>query len=86
MSTHSSRTLGFASRLTLMMASVVLVAVVVVASLLYVSYRNSFTRATLDELETSGSLNVQFVFAVGTVPSGRDDVSGLAGCRPFQPA
>lgn len=58
MSTHSSRTLGFASRLTLMMASVVLVAVVVVASLLYVSYRNSFTRATLDELETSGSLNV----------------------------
>lgn len=58
MSTHSSRTLGFASRLTLMMVSVVLVAVVVVASLLYVSYRNSYTRATLEELEISGSLNV----------------------------
>lgn len=58
MSAHRSPTLGFASRLTLMMTSVVLVAVVVVAGLLYVSYRNSFTRATLEELQTSGSLNV----------------------------
>ena len=62
MSTDSSRTsrpgLGFGSRLTLMMAGVVLVAVTAVASLLYVSYSNSFTRVTLDELETSGSLNV----------------------------
>lgn len=62
MSTHSPRALrsglGFASRLTLMMAGLVLVAVTAVASLLYVSYSNSFTRVTLDELETSGSLNV----------------------------
>jgi methyl-accepting chemotaxis protein len=62
MSDHSSRTLrpglGFASRLTLMMTGVVLVAVIAVASLLYVSYSNSFTRVTLDELETSGRLNV----------------------------
>jgi len=58
MFTDSSRKLGFASRLTLMMAGVVMVAVTIVAGLLYVSYRDSFTRATLDELETSGSMNV----------------------------
>ncbi|MDO8908470.1 MAG: methyl-accepting chemotaxis protein [Pseudohongiella sp.] len=70
MSVHSSRTLrsgnrsgnrsgiGFASRLTLMMTGVVLLAVTSVASVLYVSYSNSYTRVTLDELETSGRLNV----------------------------
>lgn len=62
MSVNSSRTsgsgIGFASRLTMMMTGLVLVAVTAVASLLYVSYSNSFTRVTLDELETSGSLNV----------------------------
>lgn len=62
MSIQSSRTsrsgIGFASRLTLMMTGLVLVAVTAVASLLYVSYSNSFTRVTLHELETSGSLNV----------------------------
>lgn len=62
MSTDSSHPLrsgiGFASRLTMMMTGLVLVAVTAVASLLYVSYSNSFTRVTLDELETSGSLNV----------------------------
>lgn len=61
MSTNSSRTLtpglGFGSRLTIMMVGLVLVAVTAVASLLYVSYSNSFSRVTLHELETSGKLN-----------------------------
>lgn len=59
MSDISSRTLGFGSRLTIMMTGLVLVSVVAVASLLYVSYRDSFTRVTMEELETSGALNVR---------------------------
>lgn len=59
MSVPSSRSLSFGARLTIWMTSVVLVSVVVVSSLVYISYRDSYTRATMDELEVSGSLNVR---------------------------
>ena len=54
-----SRSFSFAGRLTVLMTSLVLVAVIAVASLLYVSYRDSFTRVTLEELEMTGELNVR---------------------------
>ncbi|MDH7942496.1 methyl-accepting chemotaxis protein [Pseudohongiella sp. SYSU M77423] len=56
---NSSRKMGFGSRLTLLMTGLVLTSVLVVASVLYVSYRNSFTQVTLDELSTTGELNMQ---------------------------
>lgn len=59
MSVKSSRSLSFGARLTIWMTSVVLVSVVVVSSLVYMSYRDSYTRATMDELQVSGSLNVR---------------------------
>ncbi|MDO9519852.1 MAG: methyl-accepting chemotaxis protein [Pseudohongiella sp.] len=42
----------------MMMTGLVLLAVTSVASVLYFSYSNSYSRVTLDELETSGRLNV----------------------------
>lgn len=50
---------SFAGRLTILITGLVLAAVIAVASLLYMSYRDSFTRVTLDELETTGELNVR---------------------------
>jgi len=51
--------MGFGSRLTLLMTGLVLTSVLVVASVLYVSYRNSFTQVTLEEVSTTGELNMQ---------------------------
>ena len=59
MSTKSSTSLSFGARLTIWMTGVVLVSVVLVSSLVYVSYRDSFTDVTMKELEVSGSLNVR---------------------------
>lgn len=52
-----SAPLGFGVRLTLMIVGLVLAAVLTVTSLVFVSYRESFTRATLDELQATGELN-----------------------------
>ncbi|MEX2334207.1 MAG: cache domain-containing protein, partial [Pseudohongiella sp.] len=59
MSVKPSSSLSFGARLTIWMTGVVLVSVVAVSTLVYVSYRDSFTRVTMNELEVSGSLNVR---------------------------
>ncbi len=47
---------GFSSRLTLMIVSLVLASVVLVAGLVYTQYRQSFTQATVDQLEGTGEM------------------------------
>ncbi|HDZ07523.1 methyl-accepting chemotaxis protein [Pseudohongiella sp.] len=59
MSAKPSPSLSFGARLTIWMTGVVLVSVVLVSSLVYASYRDSFTDVTMSELEVSGSLNVR---------------------------
>ena len=59
MSAKSSSSLSFGARLTIWMTGVVLVSVVLVSSLVYVSYRDSFTEVTMNEMEVSGALNVR---------------------------
>jgi len=51
--------MSFRARLTLWITGVVLVSVVLVSTLVYVSYRDSFTEVTMSEMEVSGSLNVR---------------------------
>ena len=51
--------LGFSSRLTLMIVSLVLASVVLVAGLIYAQYRQSFTQATVEQLEGTGEMMAQ---------------------------
>ncbi|SDU16664.1 methyl-accepting chemotaxis protein [Halopseudomonas salegens] len=51
--------LSFAARLTLMLVGLILVSIVTISSLIMMSYRASFTTATLDQLQTMGGLNAQ---------------------------
>ncbi len=53
------RSMGFGARLTVMMVGLVLAAVLAVSTLVFVSFRESFTQATLDELEATGRLNAE---------------------------
>ncbi|RCV90911.1 methyl-accepting chemotaxis protein [Billgrantia montanilacus] len=48
--------LGFSSRLTLMIVSLVLISVMLVAGLVYAQYRQSFTQATVDQLQGTGEM------------------------------
>ncbi|MCE8004394.1 methyl-accepting chemotaxis protein [Billgrantia ethanolica] len=48
--------LGFSRRLTLMIVSLVLISVMLVAGLVYVQYRQSFTQATVDRLQGTGEM------------------------------
>ncbi|OFE12731.1 chemotaxis protein [Pseudohongiella acticola] len=59
MSVKSLSSMSFRARLTLWITGVVLVSVVLVSTLVYVSYRDSFTEVTMSEMEVSGSLNVR---------------------------
>ncbi|ACL71256.1 methyl-accepting chemotaxis sensory transducer [Thioalkalivibrio sulfidiphilus HL-EbGr7] len=49
--------LGFAGTLTLMIVSLVLVAIVTITSLVFAQYRDSFTRATINQLQGTGDMN-----------------------------
>lgn len=51
-----SRKLGFQGRLTLMIFTLVLVAVTAVASLVYFQYRESYTQATVNQLHGTGEM------------------------------
>ncbi len=59
MSVKPLSSLSFRARLTIWITGVVLVSVVLVSTLVYVSYRDSFTEVTMSEMEVSGSLNVR---------------------------
>ncbi|MDP2283356.1 MAG: methyl-accepting chemotaxis protein, partial [Pseudohongiella sp.] len=59
MSSHNPRTFSFGSRLTVMMTGLVLISVVSIASIMYLSYKQSFERVTLTELEVTGDLSVK---------------------------
>ncbi|TVP93536.1 MAG: methyl-accepting chemotaxis protein [Pseudomonadaceae bacterium] len=51
--------LSFGARLTLMLVGLILVSIVTISSLVMMSYRASFTEASLDQLQTMGELNAQ---------------------------
>ncbi|WP_339856633.1 methyl-accepting chemotaxis protein [Pseudohongiella acticola] len=59
MSVKPLSSMSFRARLTIWITGVVLVSVVLVSTLVYVSYRDSFTEVTMSEMEVSGSLNVR---------------------------
>lgn len=59
MSSHNPRTVSFGSRLTIMMTGLVLISVVSIASIMYLSYKQSFERVTLTELQVTGDLSVK---------------------------
>ncbi|RFA28572.1 chemotaxis protein [Alkalilimnicola ehrlichii] len=51
--------LGFAGQLTAMIVSLVLVAIVLVTTLVYQQYRNSYTEVALGQLRGTGEMNAQ---------------------------
>lgn len=51
------RNMGFGSRLTVIMVSLLLVSILVLTSLVFVEYRNSQTRAVVNTLQTTSVLN-----------------------------
>src|SRR5690606_34027974 len=53
------RNLGFGSRLTTIMVSLLLVSILVLTSLVFVEYRNSQTRAVVNTLQTTSELNAE---------------------------
>ena len=58
MSTTAPR-FGFATRLTLMLAGLILISIITISTLLLLSYRASFTEASLEQLQTRGELNAE---------------------------
>lgn len=56
---ESTPRLGFGVRLTLMLVGLILVSIVTVSSLILMSYRASYTEASIDQLQTMGELNAQ---------------------------
>ncbi|MCC5811450.1 MAG: methyl-accepting chemotaxis protein [Ectothiorhodospiraceae bacterium] len=54
-----SERLGFGGRLTLMIVTLVLVAIVTIATLVYMQYRDSYQRAALNSLQGTGEMNSQ---------------------------
>ncbi|WP_111641551.1 methyl-accepting chemotaxis protein [Marinimicrobium alkaliphilum] len=48
--------LGFRGRLTLAIVSLVLVSVLLIASIVYIQYRNSYTQATINQLQGTGEM------------------------------
>lgn len=56
---ESTPRLGFGVRLTLMLVGLILVSIVTVSSLILMSYRASYTDASIDQLQTMGELNAQ---------------------------
>ncbi|MFQ3788096.1 methyl-accepting chemotaxis protein [Halomonas sp. A29] len=74
--------LGFSSRLTLMIVSLVLVAVMLVAGLVYVQYRNSFTQATTQQLQGTGEMMAEsFTQWLG---ARQDEIRYVAGLDPVR--
>ncbi|TFH74906.1 hypothetical protein E3V39_01765 [Gammaproteobacteria bacterium LSUCC0112] len=59
MSSHNTRTFSLGGRLTIMMTGLVLISVVSIASIMYMSYKQSFERVTLTKLEVAGDLSVK---------------------------
>src|SRR5690606_725084 len=53
------RNLGFGSRLTVIMVSLLLVSILVLTSLVFIEYRNSQTRAVVNSLQTTSMLNAE---------------------------
>ncbi|MGR2737463.1 methyl-accepting chemotaxis protein [Billgrantia sp. Q4P2] len=76
------RRLGFSSRLTLQIVSLVLVAVILVAGMVYVQYRNSFTQATIHQLQGTGEMmSESFTQWLG---ARQDEVRYVAGLDPVR--
>ncbi len=51
--------MGFSKGLVVSMAVLVLTSILIVASLVFIQYRSSFTQAVMEELESSGQMNSQ---------------------------
>ncbi len=80
--TNKVRRLGFSSRLTLMIVSLVLVSVIVVASLVYLQYRQSYTQATINQLQGTGEMMSESFSQ--WLDARQDDMRYIAGLDPVR--
>ncbi|HEY7886445.1 MAG TPA: methyl-accepting chemotaxis protein [Cellvibrionaceae bacterium] len=71
-----TQALGFGGRLTLMIVALVLTSVTLVSSLVYVQYRDSFTQATLENMQGTGEMTSGSF--VSWLNARQDEVSYLA--------
>ncbi|MBA2781259.1 methyl-accepting chemotaxis protein [Billgrantia kenyensis] len=74
--------LGFSSRLTLMIVSLVLISVMLVAGLVYVQYRQSFTQATIQQLQGTGEMMAGSF--TQWLDARQDEISFVAGLDPVR--
>ncbi|MCP1726729.1 methyl-accepting chemotaxis protein [Natronospira proteinivora] len=74
--------LDFRSRLTLMIVSLVLASVILVASLVYMQYRDSYTQATVNQLQGTGEMMTES-FAQW-LNARQDEVRYIAGLAPVR--
>ncbi|MBD3894719.1 methyl-accepting chemotaxis protein [Halomonas sp. ML-15] len=79
---NQTRRLGFSSRLTLMIVSLVLVSVIVVASLVYIQYRQSYTQATVNQLQGTGEMMTESFSQ--WLDARQDDMRYIAGLDPVR--
>lgn len=74
--------LGFSTRLTLMIVSLVLISVMLVAGLVYTQYRQSFTQATVHQLQSTGEMMAaSFSQWLG---ARQDEIRYVAGLDPVR--
>ncbi|WP_229359091.1 methyl-accepting chemotaxis protein [Halomonas salipaludis] len=79
---NKGRRLGFSGRLTLMIVSLVLVSVIVVASLIYLQYRQSYTQATINQLQGTGEMMSESFSQ--WLDARQDDMRYIAGLDPVR--
>lgn len=82
--THPPRRerLGFSSRLTLMIVSLVLISVMLVAGLVYAQYRQSFTQATVNQLQSTGEMMAGAF--TQWLDARQDEIAFVAGLDPVR--
>lgn len=79
---NKKRRLGFSARLTLMIASLVLISVIVVSSLIYLQYRQSYTQATINQLQGTGEMMAESFSQ--WLDARQDEMRYIAGLDPVR--